>query len=124
MAEVMRTLSIFALLLISAASLWLIARRLLPLCGQSQRPESPLRHLGTLPLTPPCSVALVRAGQETLVLGLTSQSVTLLTKINWEKGGAGLRLGSDTERARSSGATESRAEKRSDSGTFCVPPLA
>ncbi len=39
-----------------------------------------LQHLGSLPLTAQSSVALVRVYDETLVLGITSQTVTLLTK--------------------------------------------
>jgi flagellar biogenesis protein FliO len=32
-------------------------------------------------LNPKCSVAMVQAGEETLLLGLTASSVTLLTKV-------------------------------------------
>jgi flagellar biogenesis protein FliO len=32
-------------------------------------------------LNPKCSVALVQAGEETLLLGVTASSVTLLTKL-------------------------------------------
>ena len=39
-----------------------------------------LQHIGTLPLTAQSSLALVRVYNETLVLGITPQSVTLLTK--------------------------------------------
>jgi flagellar biogenesis protein FliO len=39
-----------------------------------------LQTLGLLTLTPQCSVALVQVGREKLVLGVTSQMVTLLTK--------------------------------------------
>jgi flagellar biogenesis protein FliO len=58
----------------------ILARRFLPTLGRPYRAEGSLQRLGLLALTPQCSVALVRAGQDTLVLGLTPQSVTLLTK--------------------------------------------
>jgi flagellar biogenesis protein FliO len=70
----------FSLLLAGIVGLAFIARRLLPLLGQRYQPRSSLKHLGTLALTPQCSVALVEAGQETLVLGLTPHHVTLLAK--------------------------------------------
>lgn len=39
-----------------------------------------LEHLETLPLTAQCSLALIRLHDETLLLGITGQSVTLLTR--------------------------------------------
>ena len=48
-----------------------------------------VQHLGTLPLTPQSSLALARVYKETLVLGITAQSVTLLTRANadsWRTG--------------------------------------
>jgi flagellar biogenesis protein FliO len=39
-----------------------------------------LEHLVTLPLTAQVSLALVRLHDETLLLGITAQSVTLLTR--------------------------------------------
>ncbi len=59
----------------------ILLRRLLPLLGQQRRVEGVLRPLGLVTLTPQCSVALVQAGRATLVLGLTTQAVTLLAKI-------------------------------------------
>lgn len=41
-----------------------------------------LEHLGNLPLTAHSSLALVRLHKETLLLGITSQSITLLSKGN------------------------------------------
>lgn len=60
----------------------IIAWRLSPLFGQKGRQAGSLARLGTLALTPQCSIALVRVGQETLVVGLTPQSVSLLAKMN------------------------------------------
>jgi flagellar biogenesis protein FliO len=57
-----------------------IAVRVLPLLTQKGRTDRLLKHLGTLSLTPQCSVALVRVGGETLVLGVTPQSVSLLAR--------------------------------------------
>lgn len=57
-----------------------IARRFAPQLGRRLQRAGRLQHLGLLSLTPQCSVALVRIGQETLVLGLTPHAVTLLTK--------------------------------------------
>ncbi len=62
------------------SGLGILARRFLPLFSRRSSDPSSLQHLGTLPLTPQCSVALVRIREETLVLGITAQSVTLLTK--------------------------------------------
>ena len=43
-----------------------------------------LEHLGSLPLTAHSSLALVRLHKETLLLGITAQSITLLSKENGE----------------------------------------
>jgi flagellar biogenesis protein FliO len=43
-----------------------------------------LEHLGSLPLTAHSSLALVRLHKETLLLGITSHSITLLSKRNDE----------------------------------------
>ena len=45
-----------------------------------------LEHLGSLPLTAHSSLALVRLHHETLLLGITAHSITLLSKEN-EAGG-------------------------------------
>jgi len=39
-----------------------------------------LEHLGSLPLTAQSSLALVRLNKETLLLGISPQGITLLTK--------------------------------------------
>lgn len=57
-----------------------MARRLQPLLGRASGYEGALKHLGTLTLTPQCSVSLVQVGKETLVLGLTPQSISFLAK--------------------------------------------
>jgi flagellar biogenesis protein FliO len=41
-----------------------------------------LEHLGSLPLTAQSSLALVRLQDETLLLGITPQTITLLTKVS------------------------------------------
>jgi flagellar biogenesis protein FliO len=43
-----------------------------------------LEHLGNLPLTAHSSLALVRLHKETLLLGITANSITLLSKSNEE----------------------------------------
>jgi flagellar biogenesis protein FliO len=48
-----------------------------------------VQHLGTLPLTPQSSLALVRVYKETLVLGITAQSVTLLARADADSCRAG-----------------------------------
>ena len=51
-----------------------------------------LEHLGSLPLTAQSSLALVRLNKETLLLGITPQGITLLTK-NREPNAEGVRKG-------------------------------
>ncbi|MBI3304281.1 MAG: flagellar biosynthetic protein FliO [Deltaproteobacteria bacterium] len=80
MTEVGQVIGALALVLAGMVGVALLIRRFLPQLGSRYRPAGPLQHLGLLALTPQCSVALVRAGQETLVLGLTPHAVTLLTK--------------------------------------------
>jgi flagellar biogenesis protein FliO len=70
-----------ALMVVGAAAVAVFSRRLGPFFHhKSARSDFP-RHLGTLMLNPKCSVAMVQAGEETLLLGLTASSVTLLTKL-------------------------------------------
>src|SRR5258705_1542437 len=70
-----------ALMVVGAAVVALFARRLGPLFQKkSARSDFP-RHLGTLMLNPKCSVALVEAGGQTLLTGVTAASVTLLAKL-------------------------------------------
>ena len=57
-----------------------VIARWLPLAGRSSAVGAALQHLGTLPLTAQSSLTLVRVYNETLVLGITPHSVTLLTK--------------------------------------------
>jgi|GEM_PF-3245635 flagellar biogenesis protein FliO len=70
-----------ALMVVGAAVVALFARRVgsffQPKAGRRDLP----RHLGSLMLNPKCSVALVQAGSETLLLGVTAASVTLLAKL-------------------------------------------
>jgi len=68
-------------MVVGAAAVALFSRRLGPFFQhRSARSDFP-RHLGTLMLNPKCSVALVQAGEETLLLGVTASSVTLLAKL-------------------------------------------
>jgi flagellar biogenesis protein FliO len=70
-----------ALMVVGAAAVALFSRRLGPFFQhRSGRSDFP-RHLGSLMLNPKCSVAVVQAGAETLLLGVTASSVTLLTKL-------------------------------------------
>ena len=61
-------------------SLGEVISRWLPFAGRRSGLGTAVQHLGTLPLTPQSSLALVRVYNETLVLGITSQNVTLLAK--------------------------------------------
>lgn len=81
MAELGSVMSALALVMAAVFGAALLVRRLLPIFAQHSHGEGPLQRLGMLALTPQCSVAVVRVGQETLVLGLTAHSMTLLTKI-------------------------------------------
>ena len=54
--------------------------RLIPALSHRASVGGVLEHLGTLPLTAQSSLALVRLHDETLLLGITPQGVTLLTK--------------------------------------------
>jgi flagellar biogenesis protein FliO len=71
---------ILALVLIGVIGIAVVMRRFAPQWGQRLQLAGRLQHVGLLSLTPQCSVALVRIGQETLVLGLTPHAITLLTK--------------------------------------------
>ncbi|HTM08478.1 MAG TPA: flagellar biosynthetic protein FliO [Verrucomicrobiae bacterium] len=70
-----------ALIAVGAAVVALFSRRL----GSFFQPKATRRdfprHLGSLMLNPKCSVALVQAGPQTLLLGVTASSVTLLAKL-------------------------------------------
>lgn len=54
--------------------------RLIPSLGPRASAGGALEHLGALPLTTQSSLALIRLHDETLLLGITAQSVTLLTR--------------------------------------------
>ena len=58
-------------------ALW---RRLLQALSRRSPVRGSLEHLGSLPLTAQSSLALVRLNRETLLLGITPQGITLLTK--------------------------------------------
>jgi flagellar biogenesis protein FliO len=55
-------------------------RRMIPAFGRRSAVGGALEHLGSLPLTAQSSLALVRLHEETLLLGITPQGITLLTK--------------------------------------------
>lgn len=61
----------------SCAALW---QRVLPALRRRAVAGNALEHLGSLPLTAQSSLALVRLHGETLLLGVTSQNITLLAK--------------------------------------------
>lgn len=55
-------------------------RRLVPALARRRGAGQRLEHLETLPLTAQSSVALIRAGAETLLLGITPQGISLLAR--------------------------------------------
>lgn len=61
----------------ACAALW---QRLLPALRRRSVAGNALEHLASLPLTAQSSLALVRFQGETLLLGVTGQNITLLTK--------------------------------------------
>ena len=63
-------------------------RRMIPALARRSAVAGALEHLGSLPLTAQSSLALVRLNQETLLLGITPQGITLLTKGGAETGSA------------------------------------
>ncbi|MBI3758032.1 MAG: flagellar biosynthetic protein FliO [Deltaproteobacteria bacterium] len=71
---------ILGLLLIGLLAGAYAVQKLAPKIGRRFLAADHLKPLGLLTLTPQCSVAVIRAGSETLVLGLTPHAVTLLTK--------------------------------------------
>jgi flagellar biogenesis protein FliO len=70
-----------ALMVVGTAAVVLFSRRLGSFFHPKAERRSLPRHLGSLMLNPKCSVALVQAGSETLLLGVTATSVTLLTRL-------------------------------------------
>jgi flagellar biogenesis protein FliO len=61
---------------------------MIPALARRSAVAGALEHLGSLPLTAQSSLALVRLNQETLLLGITPQGITLLTKAGVETGSA------------------------------------
>jgi flagellar biogenesis protein FliO len=59
-----------------------LIQRFLPGLGRRGNLAGTLEHLGTMPLTAQSSLALVKLHDETLLLGITPQSITLLAKGN------------------------------------------
>jgi flagellar biogenesis protein FliO len=55
-------------------------QRILPALSRRGTVGGALEHLGSMPLTAQSSLALVRLHGETLLLGITPQNITLLTK--------------------------------------------
>jgi Flagellar biosynthesis protein, FliO len=55
-------------------------KRLMPLLTRRNTGAKTLEHLESLPLTAQSSLALIRLYDETLLLGITPHSITLLTK--------------------------------------------
>jgi flagellar biogenesis protein FliO len=51
-----------------------------PLFGRRASLGKSVEHLGTLPLTAQSSLALIRFNHETLLIGITTQNVTLLAR--------------------------------------------
>jgi flagellar biogenesis protein FliO len=56
-----------------------LLRRLFPTLKRRASIDGALEHLASLPLTAQSCLALVRLHQETLLLGITPQSITLLS---------------------------------------------
>ena len=65
-----------------------VISRWLPFAGRRSGLGTAVQHLGTLPLTAQSSLALVRVYKETLILGITPQSVTLLAKADADNSGS------------------------------------
>jgi flagellar biogenesis protein FliO len=59
-----------------------LLQRLMPVLRRRGNLGNALEHLGSLPLTAQSSLALVRLQDETLLLGITPQTITLLTKVS------------------------------------------
>jgi len=80
MTEVGQVASTYIGMILVIAGLAFVACRVGRLVRARQHADSILTHHSTLTLTPQCSVAVVRTTQEELILGLTAQQVTLLTR--------------------------------------------
>jgi flagellar biogenesis protein FliO len=66
--------------IVGLSGLSALLRRVFPALGRRPPLGSVLERLGSLPLTAHASLVLVRLHKETLLLGITPQSITLLTK--------------------------------------------
>jgi flagellar biogenesis protein FliO len=62
------------------AGLAAFIRRIVPALARRSAVAGALEHLASLPLTAHSSLALVRLNKQTLLLGITPQGITLLTK--------------------------------------------
>jgi flagellar biogenesis protein FliO len=69
------------LMVLGAVVVAVFSKRLRPFFNARPGRRDLPRHLGTLMLNPKCSVAMIQAGQQTLLLGLTASNVTLLAKL-------------------------------------------
>ncbi len=78
--------------LVGLARLGAVFRRVFPSLRHRSALDGALEHLGSLPLTPHSSLALVRLYKDTLLLGITPQSITLLSKGNDESAFAAHRM--------------------------------
>jgi len=70
------------------AGLAAFIRRIVPALARRSAVAGSLEHLGSLPLTAHSSLALVRLNKQTLLLGITPQGITLLTKGGVQAGSA------------------------------------
>jgi flagellar biogenesis protein FliO len=55
-------------------------RRFAPLLGRRSLLGERVQHLGTLPLTTQSSLAVIRFNNETLLIGVTTQNMTLIAR--------------------------------------------
>ena len=69
------------LMVLGAVVVAVFSKRLRPFFNARPGRRDLPRHLGTLMLNPKCSVAMIQAGQQTLLLGLTASNVTLLARL-------------------------------------------
>ena len=72
-----RPAALFGAGIASWSALW---RSLWQALSRRSATRGALEHLGSLPLTAQSSLALVRLNEETLLLGISPQGITLLTK--------------------------------------------
>ena len=65
------------------ASVSAVLRRFIPLLGRRPLTEC-VQHVGTLPLTTHSSVAVIRFNNETLLLGITPKTMTVIARARLE----------------------------------------